>query len=104
VLQPFSDTTALALLALADHRERPANQQSVDALQRTMRGVRSGLALALTVLCLDVYGRDASPSRSQLAASYGETRFFGKTRSLALAVLALSGGADMLRVPHAQPA
>jgi hypothetical protein len=103
-LQPFPDTTALALLALSDHRERPANQQSLEALQRTMRGVQSGLALALAILCLDVYGRDASAFRSQLAATYGETRFFGKTRSLALAVLALAGGAGMLRASHAQPA
>lgn len=104
VLQPFPDTTALALLALADHHERPANQQSLAVLERTIRGVQSGLALALAVLCLDVYNRDASSVRTQIAASYGETRFFGKTRSLALAVLALAGGASMLRVGRAQPA
>jgi len=104
VLQPFPDTTALALLALADHKERSANQQSLETLDRTMRGVQSGLALALAILCLDVYGRDTSAFRSRLLATYGETRFLGKTRSLALAVLALAGGASMLRVSHAQPA
>jgi len=103
-LQPFPDTTALALLALADHQQRPANRQSLEALQRTMRDVQSGLALALAILCLDVYGRDAAAFRAQLAGSYGQTRFFGKTRSLALAVLALAGGARMLQVGHGQPA
>jgi hypothetical protein len=104
VLQPFPDTTALALLALADHQERTPNQQSLETLERTLAGVQSGLALALAILCFDVYGRDASAFRSRLAAAYGQTRFFGKTRSLALAVLALAGGAGMLRVGHAQPA
>jgi hypothetical protein len=104
VLQPFPDTTALALLALADHRGRPANQQGVEALHRTLHEVRSGLALALAVLCLDVYGVNASTYRSQLSTLYQETRFFGKTRSIGLAVLALAGGAHMLSVTDAHTA
>jgi hypothetical protein len=103
-LQPYPDTTALALLALADHRERPANQQSLDVLRRTAREVDSGLALALASLCLDVYGQDSSAFRTRLVAVFDETRFFGKTRSVALALLALSGGAEMLRVSHVDKA
>jgi hypothetical protein len=103
VLQPFPDTTALALLALADHRQREANQQGLTVLRRTAAHARSGLALALAIVCLDEYRFDASRFRAQLAAIYDDTRFFGKTRSVALGVLALAGGARMFQVSHADP-
>jgi hypothetical protein len=103
-LQPFPDTTALALLALADHRDRPANQQGLEALQRTTRDISSGLALALGVLCLDVYGVTTATYRARLSALYEETRFFGRVRSIGLCVLALAGGAPMLGVKSAHAA
>ena len=104
MLEPFPDTTALALLALADHPGRMENRQGLEALERTMRDARSGLALALGVLCLDVYSVTSVSYRARLAGLYQETRFFGKTRSIGLAALALAGGAAMLGVKDAHAA
>jgi hypothetical protein len=104
MLQPYPDTTALALLALADHRDRDANRQGLDVLRRSAPEVGTGLALALSVLCFDVYGQDTAALRTQLASAYEATRFFGKTRSAAFALLALAGGAGMLRPSHAHTA
>ena len=93
-LAPYADVTALALLALAEHRAREANQRSLRALRAMLDRVDSGLALAWSVLCLSAHGEDVTPLRERLLARYARTAFLGETKVLALALLALSGGAE----------
>ena len=96
-LWPYADVTALALLALAEHREREANQRSLAALRSMLQRVDSGLALAWSILCLSAYGEDVTPLRQRLVARYARTGFLGQTKVVALAMLALSGAAEALR-------
>jgi hypothetical protein len=96
-LAPYADTTALALMAVHDRAQRDVTRQSLRVLVDLTKESRSGLALGWAALCLDLYGMSSAPWRSRLRAQYGETRFLGKTKPLALAVLALNGGATMFR-------
>ena len=96
-LAPYADVTALALLALAEHRARDANQRSLRVLRAMLDRVDSGLALAWSVLCLSAYGEDVTPLRERLLTRYARTGFLGETKALALALLALSGGVESLQ-------
>jgi len=96
-LWPYADVTALALLALADHPQREANQRSLGALRGTLRHVDSGLSLAWATLCFSAYGEDPLPWRGRLAERYARTGFLGETKAVALALLAVTGGAEVFR-------
>jgi hypothetical protein len=96
-LWPYADVTALALLALAEHREREANQRSLRALRGMLHDVGSGLSVAWATLCFAAYGEDLTPWRARLVERYARTAFLGETKAVALALLALSGGAEVLR-------
>ena len=54
-LWPYVPTTALALLAMRDHRNHPLMGQSLAQLQKDVASERSVVALALTVSCLRAY-------------------------------------------------
>jgi len=54
-LWPYVPTTALALLAMRDHRSHPVMTQSLGQLQKDVASERSVVALALTVICLRAY-------------------------------------------------
>ncbi len=97
-LWPYPDVTALALIALQDHREREANVKSFSALEQMLTRVDSGLTLAWSIICLSLYGRPVDMLRQKLAAKYVESRFLGETKSIALALLALGEGANLLRI------
>jgi len=56
-LWPYVPTTALALLALRDHPELPAVTRSLEQMQSDLRTERSALAVALALICLNVYQR-----------------------------------------------
>jgi len=96
-LWPYADVTALALLALADHPRREANQQSLGALRGMLRHVDSGLSLAWATLCVSAYGDDPLPWRGRLTERYARTGFLGESRAVALALLALTGAAEVFR-------
>lgn len=96
-LWPYADVTALALLALADHREREANVRSLRALRAMLQRVDSGLSLAWATLCFAAYGEDFAPVRERLMARYARTAFLGETKAVALALLALNGGVEVFR-------
>jgi hypothetical protein len=97
-LWPYPDTTAQALIALQDHSFEPANQLSLKALEKMLAENHSGLALGWGCLCFALYGRDISSWVARLEKSYAETEFLGETKSIALALLAVSGGAEVFRV------
>ena len=96
-LWPYADVTALALLALADHRLREPNQRSLRALRGMLQHVDSGLSVAWATLCFAAYGEDVAPWRGRLVERYARTAFLGETKAVALALLALSGGAEVFR-------
>jgi hypothetical protein len=97
-LPPYPDTTAVALIALQDHPEHPANQLSLGALRNMLRHVQSGLTLSLATLCFSLYGQDVTEWKELLVKTYQRTEFLGETKSLALALLACGDGAAVLRV------
>jgi hypothetical protein len=92
-LWPYADVTALTLLSLADHRGRRENERSLAALGRMLTHVDSGLTLSWAALCLSAYGEDAAPVLRRLRLAWTRARFLADTRSIALAVLAMSDGA-----------
>jgi hypothetical protein len=97
-LPPYPDTTAVALIALQDHPENPANQLSLRALRDMLQYVRSGLTLSLAMLCFSLYGQDVTEWENLLAETYQQTEFLGETKSIALALLACGDGAAVFRI------
>jgi hypothetical protein len=97
-LWPYPDITAVALIALQDHHGTDANKESLRALEGMLKDVHSGLALSWSVICLSLYGQDTAQLRNLLAETFAKTRFLGETKSIALAALALSDGAEFFRV------
>ncbi|HWO40282.1 MAG TPA: prenyltransferase/squalene oxidase repeat-containing protein [Candidatus Eisenbacteria bacterium] len=97
-LWPYPDVTAIALIALQDHRDSEANQLSARALQGMLERVDSGLALSLGTLSLALYGQDVTKLRARLAAAFQRTRFLGETKTFALSLLAMHDGERLLRV------
>jgi len=95
---PYPETTALALIALQHHQTAEPNQRSVQALHTTLEHVGSGLGLSWAILCLTLYGHDASAWRTLLMRNYAQTGFLGETKTLALALLALGDGSRVLRI------
>jgi hypothetical protein len=98
-LEPFPDTTALALLALQGSARGEALAEGCDALERLLDEKASSLALALAALALELHARDAAPLRVRLEARVERIGPPRETRSIAFALLALTGGAELLRVP-----
>jgi len=97
-LWPYPDITALALIALQDHKERNDNRVSLKALSKMAETTDSGLALGWTTVCLSVYGEDISELRKRLDQKFARTKFLGETKPVALAILASEDGARLLRV------
>jgi hypothetical protein len=97
-LWPYPDITAIALIALQDRRDTDANRQSLDALQKMLEEVHSGLALSWSVICLSLYGQDTTKWKKLLAQDFEKTRFLGETKSLALSILALGNGPELFKI------
>jgi hypothetical protein len=55
-LWPYVPTTALALLAMRDHRNHSVVTRSLEQLQKDVASERSVVAIALTIICLRAYG------------------------------------------------
>lgn len=100
VLRPYPDTTAVALLALADRPELPEVSESLVALGRMLEENDSVLSLGLGALAYSAHRRDAAALRGRLVARLDATEN-GETRALAWAALALAGSDDPLGVRDA---
>jgi hypothetical protein len=94
-LWPYPDTTAVALLALADRGDLLAVSEALDVLPTMLDENRSMLALSLGSLALAAHGRDAAPHRARLSEKT-ETWQSGEIRALAWAALALVENDDVL--------
>ena len=55
-LWPYVPTTAVALLAMQDHRNHSVVTRSLEQLQKDVASERSVVAIALTIICLRAYG------------------------------------------------
>jgi hypothetical protein len=97
-LPPFPDTTALALLALQGSPHAGRLRESFATLDRLLDPHASGLSLALAALAFELHGLDASQLRVRLLEGLARPVAPRETRSLAFMLLALSGGAPMLRI------
>jgi len=97
-LWPYPDTTALALIATQDHRERRENQLSLRLLKDLALKTDSGLALSWACVCYSLYGQDDADLKNSLADRFAKTGFLGENKTVALAVLAVGDGARHFRV------
>ena len=97
-LWPYPDTTALALIATQDRRERQENQLSLRLLKDLALKTDSGLALSWASICCNLYGQDDAALKKSLAQRFAKTQFLGETKALALATLAVGDGARPFRV------
>ncbi len=97
-LWPYADTTAVALIALQDHRDVGENRVSFAALETMLKEENSGLALSWSAICYDIYGRNPDHLHKLIMSGFQTTAFLGETKTLALCVLALAGGAKYFRV------
>jgi hypothetical protein len=88
-LEPYPDTTALALLALQDRRSPAVTALSVARLGDMMKSQRTVLVLGCSVLALQLHGEDVSPLRAELRTRLRSPGADLDVRSLALALLAL---------------
>ena len=94
----YADITAVALIALQDRHDTRENRVSLVALQNALKTVTSGLALSWSVICYDIYGHDSGNLRKLLDSNFETTGFLGETKSLALYILSLTGGAKYFRI------
>jgi hypothetical protein len=97
-LWPYPDITAVALIALQDRAAEPANQESLQRLRKMARETDSGLALCWSAICLNLYGQENADWKPLIEKRFAETGFLGETKTLALALMALSGNAAPLRI------
>jgi hypothetical protein len=89
-LWPYPDVTAVALIALQDHRGIEPNNAGVRALQMMLKDVDSGFALSLGTVCLSLYGYDVAEWRRKLISNFEKTGFLAESKTLALYLLAFN--------------
>jgi hypothetical protein len=88
-LYAHGPTTALALLALQDRRDLAEVGAGLEFLAAHAESEPSGLALALTSICLDAYGRSLSRLAAAARARAMGSIEMGNTVTLAALLLAL---------------
>ncbi|HUR20824.1 MAG TPA: hypothetical protein VMZ90_08465 [Vicinamibacterales bacterium] len=96
-LRPYVPTTALGLLAMQDRRQENSVVRGLAALERLWREELSATALALSLVCLDVYGRPYDEPLAQLIEHTAGALTFGNHNGIAQALFALSSVGQ----PHA---
>jgi hypothetical protein len=101
-LRAYVPTTALALLAMQDKRKHPAIQKSLAWLAAHALAERASLALALTTICLHLYGQNTDHVRRALVEQHTRTGALDNAHLLAMTTYALAlpaHRADAMRVP-----
>lgn len=89
-LWAYVPTTALALLAMQDHKDDPTVARSLEYLRKDTGTERSAPALALAVVCLRVFGVDVAPFEQDLVSKLDLSRAMGSTVALASSLYALA--------------
>ena len=88
-LWPYVPTTAMALLAMQDHRTHPVVIQSLRQLQNDVASERSVVAVALTIVCLRMYGV-ATAALEQTATALSAEADPGNLLGMAMMLYALT--------------
>jgi hypothetical protein len=93
-LWPYVPTTALALMAMQDRRMEPVIQQSLAQLEKDVASERSMSALALTIICLRVFGIPQGQVQRDLYAlvERNQTQWRDNLLGVAMALYALEPG------------
>ena len=97
-LWPYPDITALALIAMQDHANEKANQESLQVLSKIALEADSGFGLCWAAICLNLYGRDHSQFHKRIEKRFAATAFLGETKTLALALIALRGKSNPFHI------
>jgi len=92
---PHPDDTAIALLALTDHRQETVVQAGLQYLEHTAVDLDAPWSLAWTILALAAYGQDVTTLQRRLA-SMPDLLAIGDTSTLALVLLALDHNQALL--------
>ena len=92
-LEPHIPPTALALMALRDHRHTDVVRRSQRYLSSHPLDERSGLALALTRVALGVLDNPGAAVAEALAEQWTRSAFLGNLHVTAMALYAQSAGA-----------
>ena len=87
-LAPHADDTAIALLALTDHRQETVVQRGLQYLEHAAVDLNAPWSLAWAILALAAYGQDTRSLQRRLA-SMPDLQAIEDTSTLALALLAL---------------
>lgn len=91
-LRAYVPSTALALLALQDHKDHPIVMRSVEFLAKHGTSETSGMALGLASIALRVYHRPVGHIETGLAQAASTTLSVGNLVNVAMAAFALAGG------------
>jgi len=97
-LWPYPDITALALIAMQDHANQKANQESLQVLSKIALETDSGFCLCWAAICLNLYGQDHSQFHKRIEKRFAATAFLGETKTLALALIALGGKSNPFHI------
>jgi hypothetical protein len=92
-LRAYVPTTALALLALQDRREHAAVRAALSYLQANWHREPSGMALALTAICMRVYGLPTEAMEVALLDAWRRSGFLQNLSVMSMACYALGGEA-----------
>ena len=90
-LRPYVSTTALGLLALQDRRANPVVVRGLEFLQRSQTKEPSGMALALTALCLRIHGLPCEQVELALVDDVARVNRLNNLNIVAMVLYALSG-------------
>jgi hypothetical protein len=89
-LWAYVPTTALALLAMQDRRADPVVAKSLQYLQKDAATEKSAPALAVSLICLRVFGIQAPSFEQELIPRLDLSRALGSTVALAMSLYALA--------------
>ena len=89
-LRAYVPTTAVGLLSLQDRRALTAVQQSLRFLMDERLNEPSAMTLALTALCLRIYGQSVDDVEERLAQAVLASEQSGNLHAVAMALYALS--------------
>jgi hypothetical protein len=89
-LWAYVPTTALALLAMQDRRDDPIVAKSLQYLQKDAATERSAPALALSLICLRIFGVQNTSFEKELIPRLDLSRALGSTVALAMSLYALA--------------
>jgi hypothetical protein len=91
-LEPYVPTTAMTLLALQDRREHRLVRKSLSWFEAHAARERSGMALALGIVCAVRFGMATETLEAALADQFVRSRFLDQQLAQAMALYALAAG------------